>query len=122
MEITKHLNEFFNKPSQIGDEPFGKLDEFSTFSDSICPRLCFLAQTIASIIALPFLLLAGIFEAIINLFCEHEGPGSLLFMTKRIGEQIFVTLPMSLIIATTPTGISKSVVDGWCNCVGRIFI
>jgi len=96
MQILESMNQkFFNQPFE--EATFLASKHETSCCESIKMRLYFLAQVISSLIALPMNLLAGLFEAAVNLCTGEDWKGSFSTMGKALRAHGLVAFPASLI-------------------------
>ena len=63
MELVSNVNDTFKTPSEYACPMYMKAIEEDSCIDSILARLLYVVQAVASLVVLPFLLLAGIIQA-----------------------------------------------------------
>jgi hypothetical protein len=117
MEINRYLNPMLLKPSEWADDQASKLGEENTFCQTLPTRLFFLLQVIASVAAIPILLIGALLESFLNLFCSTDGePNPFLNMGKRWIEHIGISLPTSFLGAFTSIPLARNVGDKLFKC------
>lgn len=116
MKALEQTATFFMKPINQNIEMLRDNDE-TTAGQSVFARMCFLAQIISSLVALPIILLVGLATAFINL-CSGEkvGPAFTMMADKLKLTQLFA-LPMSLVGVFAPLKTTEEFGNSLNNCL-----
>jgi len=115
MKIQAEMNQrFFIKPF---GEVVGILEkdtvgrEGITCCDSIKMRLYHLVQVISSLVAIPLNILAGLFEAAVNLCTGEDWKGSFVVLGKHLRFHAMVLFPTSLVGIFGPASWTPTIVN-----------
>ncbi len=100
MEALKNTTAFFTKPIAEAGKILDKKEP--TCGQSILARLCFLAQIISSLIAIPILLVVGLSTAVVRLFEGENVCDAFSAMGKSLRSAVLFSIPVSFVGVFAP--------------------
>jgi hypothetical protein len=114
MSLVEQTTRFFSTPGSFGTDLYK--DAITRNECSIAGRFLFLVQIIASVVALPFILLATIIQA----FKEGEYCEALEDMACGLCKHILYGLPMSILSLFSPEKFAVETTEAYDRLLAKI--
>lgn len=115
MKALEQTTAFFLKPVDYSIKVVQNKN--ATYGESFLARMCFIAQIISSIVALPFILIVGLATAFINLCRGDEVSPAFSDMGMSFKQLELFTLPLSLVGIFAPLSTTNSLGDSLATCL-----